>query len=152
VAKPVVKFDRPLRQLVEDMTVLMYSERGVGLAAPQVGRSIRVIVVDPTDGDHGDFLHQMVNPVIERRSGEVTEDEGCLSVPGLSVPVTRSSEILVRYQSPVGETRSLEAKGWTARIIQHEIDHLDGVLMVDYMNPVEASLWAQRLGITPGTH
>lgn len=147
-AKEVTCFDRSLRFLMDEMVVHMYASKGVGLAAPQVGHSIRAVVVDPYDGERPDSLYKMVNPTILHTEGESVADEGCLSIPGMSVKVKRAQKIMVRYQSPEGETLSLEARDWFARIIQHEIDHLEGVLMVDYMNPVERKIWSQKLGIT----
>ncbi|MDO8848300.1 MAG: peptide deformylase [Coriobacteriia bacterium] len=119
--------DSTLRNLVRAMAETMYDESGVGLAAPQVGVDKRVIVFDVDDR-----LAALCNPVITEFSPEtVVEDEGCLSVPGITVPVERSMRVVCFGQTLEGRDITLEAEDLLARVLQHEIDHLDGVLILD---------------------
>jgi peptide deformylase len=128
VAKEVTKFNANLKKLLKDMAETMYDAEGVGLAAPQVGISKRVIVVDVGD-DHG--LVEMVNPVIVSREGEQFGPEGCLSIPNLNGDVRRADSIVVQGQDSDGNTFSVNASGFFARAFQHEIDHLNGILFTD---------------------
>ncbi len=128
LAKPVEKFDQRLRLLLKDMAETMYKAPGVGLAAPQVGILRRAVVVDVGDG-----LVELVNPEILSRDGEDCGPEGCLSVPGRSGLVSRPEKITLRAQNAQGEPLHMEAEGYLARAICHEVDHLDGVLYVDKM-------------------
>ncbi|OBR64871.1 peptide deformylase [Paenibacillus oryzae] len=128
VAREVTKFNANLKKLLKDMAETMYDAEGVGLAAPQVGISKRVIVVDVGD-DHG--LVEMVNPVIVSREGEQFGPEGCLSIPNLNGDVRRADTIVVQGQDSDGNTFSVNASGFFARAFQHEIDHLNGILFTD---------------------
>ncbi len=128
VAREVTKFNANLKKLLKDMAETMYDAEGVGLAAPQVGISKRVIVVDVGD-DHG--LVEMVNPVIISREGEQFGPEGCLSIPNLNGDVRRADSIVVQGQDSDGNTFSVNASGFFARAFQHEIDHLNGILFTD---------------------
>ncbi|WP_169083152.1 peptide deformylase [Paenibacillus sp. PL91] len=128
VAKEVTKFNSNLEKLVKDMAETMYDADGVGLAAPQIGISKRVIVVDVGD-DNG--LIAMVNPVIVEQDGEQLGPEGCLSIPNLNGDVLRADRIVVTGQHIDGESFTLEAQGYFARAFQHEIDHLNGILFTD---------------------
>ncbi|MHA7963646.1 peptide deformylase [Paenibacillus sp. CAU 1782] len=128
VAKEVTKFNANLKKLLKDMAETMYDAEGVGLAAPQVGISKRVIVVDVGD-DNG--LVEMVNPVIVSQEGEQFGPEGCLSIPNLNGDVRRSDNIVVQGQDSEGNTFSVNASGFFARAFQHEIDHLNGILFTD---------------------
>jgi len=110
-----------LRRLVEDMTDTMYDEVGIGLAAPQVGVSVRLMVVADEEGRG---VQALVNPTLTGQGGVVTAEEGCLSLPGIFAPLTRAEWV------------TLEARGLRARVFQHEIDHLDGVLFIDRLEPV----------------
>jgi peptide deformylase len=125
-AQPVAKITPALLRLLDDMTETMYAYHGVGLAAPQVGVSKRVIVVDAGKG-----LYQLINPEIIAVSGSETDREGCLSIPGVWGEVTRAAAVTVRGLSRSGETVEIEAEGFFARALQHEIDHLDGILFID---------------------
>ena len=129
VCKPVEKFDKRLKALLDDMADTMYKAEGVGLAGPQVGILRRVAVIDVGDG-----LFKMVNPVIVEKEGEQTGLEGCLSVPGRRGEVTRPNIVTVQYQDENGEPVTLRAHEFFARAVCHELDHLDGVLYVDKMN------------------
>jgi len=132
VAKPVDKFDDELRQLVSDMFETMYEAPGIGLAATQVDRHIRLLVMDVSEGRNQPRC--LINPEILRAEGEEEMDEGCLSVPGYYEKVRRADRIRVRAQDETGETREFEAEGLEAVCIQHEMDHLEGKLFVDYIS------------------
>lgn len=129
-AKPVTSFDDALRKLAQDMIESMYAAEGVGLAGPQVGVSIRVFVFD--DGETGPRF--MANPELSDAEGEATIDEGCLSIPGPYYPTLRFERIRCRGQDLVGEPHEVEAEGLLARIVQHETDHLDGMLYIDRLD------------------
>jgi peptide deformylase len=127
-ATPVSVVDDSVRQLARDLADTMYAAPGIGLAAPQVGVQRRVFVYRVSEEDE---LRTLVNPEIASSSGEQTDDEGCLSIPGLSYPVTRALNITVTALDAEGNRVSYDAEELEARIIQHEIDHLDGVLFID---------------------
>lgn len=142
----VENFDHSLRATVAAMIDTMYTNNGVGLAAPQIGINERLIVVDPTSGQSAHSLIVMVNPKIMWSSDDVeTKSEGCLSVPGIILGVCRNSEIEVEYSDMSGTQHYGLYSGLTARIIQHEIDHLDGVLLVDRASPVEHRVALKKL-------
>jgi peptide deformylase len=126
-AREVVDFDRGLRKLAKRMIRVMHDAPGVGLAAPQVGVLQRLLVYDVDEDPQ-----VLVNPELDEFSDEVEEaDEGCLSVPGLTIPVERPVSLRVRAQDAYGEPLEFRAEGFEARVIQHEFDHLEGVLIVD---------------------
>jgi len=127
VCAPVEKIDKRLRKFLDDMAETMYASEGVGLAAPQVGESIRACVVDVDKKNRYD----LINPVITYREGSVVDNEGCLSCPNLFGDVERAEKIRVEYISRFGKKKTLEAEGLLARCIQHELDHLDGRLFID---------------------
>ncbi len=130
-ALPVEEFDEDLEVLVRNMVQTMHSAPGVGLAAPQVGVSRRLAVVDISVGEHPDELLVLVNPSIVRQEGSDDDTEGCLSIPDLTEKVKRPFSIVVEAADARGESFSLEAEGFLARAICHEVDHLDGVLFTD---------------------
>ena len=132
VCRKQEKFDLRLAVLLKDMADTMYKAEGVGLAAPQVGILRRVIVVDVTADHTG--LKEMINPEILEQSGKQTGREGCLSVPERQGVVTRPMKVKVQYQNRHGKPMILEAEGFEARAVCHEIDHLNGVLYVDVMD------------------
>ena len=132
VCKKQEKFDLRLAMLLKDMADTMYKAEGVGLAAPQVGILRRVAVVDVTADHTG--LRELVNPEIIAADGTQTGREGCLSVPGRQAVVTRPRTVRVSYQDRHGKWQELEAEGFEARALCHEIDHLDGKLYVDMMD------------------
>ncbi|REK76391.1 peptide deformylase [Paenibacillus paeoniae] len=133
VAKEVTKFNDNLKKLLKDMAETMYDAQGVGLAAPQIGISKRVIVVDVGD-ENG--LVEMVNPVIVEQEGEQLGPEGCLSIPNLNGDVLRADRIVVEGQNSSGEKLTVNASGYFARAFQHEIDHLNGILFTDLAESV----------------
>lgn len=130
VCEPVEKIDKRLRNLLDDMAETMYASEGVGIAAPQVGKSIRVCVVD-VDRENRKSRYDLINPVITYREGSVVDNEGCLSCPDLFGDVERAEKIRVEYISRFNKKKTLEADGLLARCIQHELDHLDGKLFID---------------------
>ena len=136
--KAVTTFDAELRQVAERMIEAMYVEGGVGLAAPQVGLPRKLLVLNPS-GDRKDRAGELVlcNPTITRKKGREFGEEGCLSFPGIHAEVERWVSITVTYQDLVGVEQTLATEGWLARIIQHELDHLDGVLFVDRLTAAD---------------
>lgn len=143
-AEKVRAFNSELRQLASDMVETMRAAHGVGLAAPQVSVSKRLIVVEfaePTEDPEAEpaepVLYQLVNPEIIHTSHEtVLGNEGCLSIPGYYGEVERSLKISLRAFTPQGESVQIQAEGWLARIFQHEVDHLNGVLFIDRANRI----------------
>ena len=122
-----------VRRLVDDMIDTMYDEVGIGLAAPQVGASMRLLVVGDEEGRG---VQALVNPAITAQGGTVTAEEGCLSLPGIFAQVTRSEWVTLEAQDLDGRPIAITARGLRARVFQHEIDHLDGVLFIDRLEPV----------------
>lgn len=136
--------DEELQKLIDDMVETMVDAPGVGLAATQVGVSRRLCVIDITAGKEPGNLHVLINPeIIEKHGTEVTE-EGCLSVPGYYAHVKRAASVLVRYHERDGSERELEAEGLLARAVQHEIDHLNGILFVDRLGPVRREIFKKK--------
>lgn len=133
-ARPVESFDHVLRRLAEDMIETMHEAPGVGLAAPQVGRSIRLVVFDLQDETGPRALG---NPALFNEWGEQLEEEGCLSVPGIYYPVRRFQKIHAEGFDLSGDPVSIDAEDLLARVLQHEVDHLDGVLFVDRLEGEE---------------
>jgi peptide deformylase len=139
MAEPVTEVSVELRRLVEDMFDTMYAEEGVGLAAPQVGVRQRVIVVDPREPEIMPFA--LVNPEIVEVSEDVERgEEGCLSIPGLKDIVERPAAVRIEGLNLDGTRVSMEADGLLARILQHEVDHLDGILFLDRVSPIKRKL------------
>jgi peptide deformylase len=134
-AKPVAEVDDSIRQLVSDMIETMIVNDGVGLAAPQVGQSIRLFLAAPQGGKKDVYV--FVNPVISNHSGKQCGPEGCLSVPGVFGDVERAKSITVTYIDLQGIPQEMNAEGFLARIIQHENDHLDGKVFVDQLGFAE---------------
>ncbi len=136
--KTVTTFDAELRQTAKDMLEAMYEEGGVGLAAPQVGIEHKLLVLNPT-GDAADRAGELVlcNPKITRKKGREYGEEGCLSFPGIQAEVERWIDITVSYQDLDGKEQVLTATEWLARIVQHELDHLEGVLFTDRLTAAD---------------
>lgn len=138
VCEPCTVGDRSLIKLSKQMLRTMYANSGCGLAAPQVGINKRFVVIDCLDEEGNADPIVLVNPVIEWKSDDIiTDEEGCLSLPGISVPITRSSTVRVRYFDLNGEERTVESDGLLGRCLQHEIDHLDGVTLFESCAPVD---------------
>ena len=132
-ALPVGEVTEEVRAIIADLVETMYDEIGIGLAAPQVGASVRLIVVSDEDGRG---VQALVNPVIAEEGGQVTAEEGCLLIPGVFAPVTRAAWVRVDAQDADGQPVSITAQALRARVLQHELDHLDGVLFIDRLDPV----------------
>jgi peptide deformylase len=146
IAKPVAKVDATVRRLMDDMVETMYQSIGIGLAAPQVGAAQRVIVVDVArDGEKPNPI-RIANPEIVWRSDEMTvANEGCLSLPEHYADVTRPAAIRLRYLDHENEVREMDCKGLLSTCIQHEIDHLDGVLFVDHISALKRGMILRKL-------
>jgi len=144
-AAPVTVFDDELHALVERMIEALNEANGVGLAAPQIGVSKRVIVIDTEYGEAPPYV--LINPEITETSDEtVVEDEGCLSMPGISLDVSRSARVSVRAQRENGEEYTIEnATGLLAKALQHEVDHLNGILFIDHVSAVQRGLLRGKL-------
>ncbi len=134
-SKNVAAINDELRVLIRQMFQTMYSCDGIGLAAPQVGEQRRLIVIDTDPQEAANPVWVMINPVIKKFSTEVEKgEEGCLSVPNVFGDVLRSQMIVVNFRDETGKPRTIEAQGLLARVVQHEIDHLNGVLFVDHVD------------------
>ncbi|MCD6181069.1 MAG: peptide deformylase [Candidatus Cloacimonetes bacterium] len=147
VAEPIKTIDDELLDFLQDLAFTMYETDGVGLAAPQVGRSIRAFVVDPFWYREGHEKNPIffINPKFHRFEGEEGGDEGCLSVPGIFEKVLRAEELTVEATNEKGVTFTMEAEGFLARVIQHENDHLDGILFIDKIPKLRRMIHAKRL-------
>ena len=143
VAKSVASVDDEIRQLAADMAETMYAAPGIGLAATQVDRHIRMILVDISETK--DQLKIFINPEIVAKDGETVYEEGCLSVPGIYDKVTRAEHIKVRALDLHGNSFELEADGLLAICIQHEIDHLNGKVFVEYLSRLKQSRIKSKL-------
>ena len=145
-AKPVARVDDEVRRLMDDMLETMYGAIGIGLAAPQVGVARRVIVVDVAREGEEPQPMRIANPEIVWRSDELaTYNEGCLSLPEHYADVERPAEIRLRYLDHQNEIREIEAQGLLATCLQHEIDHLDGVLFVDHISALKRGIILRKL-------
>jgi peptide deformylase len=139
-------FDSKLAKLVEDMAETMYDAPGIGLAAPQIGKSIKLIVVDTSEDKDGEKKYQaLVNPEIIAHEGKQLDEEGCLSVPELTANVTRYQKITVSYQDLQGQAHELSTEDRFAVVLQHEIDHLNGILFIDHLSPLKRSLYKKKV-------
>ncbi|HEB85064.1 MAG TPA: peptide deformylase [Bacteroidetes bacterium] len=148
-SKEVTEFDESLEALAVDMVETMLAADGIGLAAPQVGVSRCFIVIGiPVEEDDGDArkILVLVNPeILEVNEETVVMEEGCLSLPGITEEIERPTDVRVRYQNLKGETLEIEVGGLLARVIQHEKDHLDGVLFIDHLPPLKRTLLRGKL-------
>ncbi len=144
-AVPVDDFGEGLQRLVDDMVETMYDAPGIGLAAPQVGVSQRLIIIDLSSGTEEDELLVLVNPEIVSTEGKVEGEEGCLSLPGLNLKMCRSEKVVARGQDRYGEGVEIETEGLLARALQHEIDHINGVLLIDRLHPIRRELLKKKL-------
>lgn len=146
ISKPVEKFDKHLHTLLDNMAETMYEANGIGLAAPQVGHKMRVFVIDVAVDENDEHrLHEFINPKISKGSGSISFEEGCLSVPGFSEEVKRCENIQIDYFDRFGKPQTLEASGLLAVAIQHENDHLDGILFVDRLSPIRKRMAKKKL-------
>jgi len=141
----VKSFDAEIEQLAEDMFASMYAASGVGLAAPQIGKSIRLAVVDVTVGKNQEAKIVLVNPEIIHAEGEVREEEGCLSIPGFRGYVVRPQFVTVRAQNAKGESFEIRGENLLARAFCHEIDHLNGVLFLQHLSMLKRDLIKRKI-------
>jgi len=140
-ALPVKEITPEILNLIKDMAETMYTDSGVGLSAPQVGVSKRIIVIDGEE----DVLIVLINPMIVKSEGEVVAEEGCLSVPGIYSQVKRSSKVTVKALNENGDQIEITKEGLTARALQHEIDHLNGILFIDRIGRMERQILLNKL-------
>jgi peptide deformylase len=144
-ARPVTEIDDEVRRIVADMVDTMYAAPGIGLAAPQIGVPLRLIVVDLTVGEDRSKLIRLVNPEIVSKEGEQRHEEGCLSVPGYGGSPVRPAKVVVRGLDLDGEERVLAGTDLLARAFCHEIDHIDGFVFVDRLTPLKRDLMKRKL-------
>ena len=144
-ARPIETFDETLRELVEDLRDTMAAYEGVGLAANQVGVAERVFVIDVKGDDDRRVRLAVVNPVLASRSGSDVQEEGCLSIPGVWAEVTRPERVTLKGFDEHGQPLEVQADGMLARAIQHELDHLDGVLFVDKLSMLKRQFLKRTL-------
>ena len=140
-SKPVTEVTPEIARTIQDMVETMYQQVGIGLAAPQVGIPLRLVVMD--DGKRG--TRALLNPKIAERRGSVVAEEGCLSLPGIFAQVERSEWVRVEANDPDRQPVSFEARGMLARVVQHELDHLDGVLFIDRLPPMTRDKIKRRI-------
>jgi peptide deformylase len=146
VAKPITEVDDALRELARDMIDVMYDEPGIGLAAPQVGAGVRMFVIDTewSDDEVGKNPRVVLNPEISDREGTITWEEGCLSVPDYTANVDRNAKITLRGSDLDGNPIEETVEGLRAVCVQHEVDHLDGILFIDRISRLKRSLYVKK--------
>jgi peptide deformylase len=144
--KPVENIDGMIQKFIDDMAATMYSAPGVGLAAIQVGCDKSILVYDLSSPEEGRLLQVLINPRIISSRGEVlSENEGCLSVPDYRADVKRATEIVVEGLDREGNVITIEAEGFPAIVLQHEIDHLNGTLFIDHLSALKRELYKRRV-------
>ena len=143
--KAIAKFDAELEELAEDMFRTMYAAQGVGLAAPQIGKSLRIAVVDVTSGKNPEAKIVLVNPELIHAEGEKREEEGCLSIPGFRGYVVRPQFVTVKAQNTKGEWFEIRGEDLLARAFCHEIDHLNGILFLQHLSMLKRDLIKRRI-------
>jgi peptide deformylase len=144
-AEEVTEFDKKLAKLVDDMFETMYGAPGVGLAAPQVGILQRLFVMDCSSGNNPKQKIALINPVIELEEGDQSGDEGCLSFPGIYFQVKRPQRVTVKAQDLDGSAFTLDVMDLEARCVEHETDHLDGELFINYLSPLKRDLVKRKI-------
>jgi peptide deformylase len=142
---PVTVINDEVRQIATDMAETMYHAPGIGLAAPQIGLSLRLVVIDIAPGDSPPELITAINPLIIHADGEAYEEEGCLSVPNFSANVRRHEKIVVKGLDLEGKEQIWRAEGLLSIAFQHEIDHLDGILFIDRLTPLKREMYLKKL-------
>jgi peptide deformylase len=142
---PIKKFDAELQELAEDMFASMYAAQGVGLAAPQIGKSLRIAVVDVTGGKNSEAKIVLANPEIIHAEGEVREEEGCLSIPGFRGYVMRPQFVTIKAQNAKGEEFEIRGENLLARAFCHEIDHLNGILFLQHLSMLKRDLIKRKI-------
>ena len=152
ISKPVEKVGKEEQKLMDDMLETMYSANGIGLAAIQIGVPKRIIVMDLSKGENKKLPMYFVNPVItEKNNAKTTYEEGCLSVPNQFAEIDRPSKCEVEYLDYNGEKKILKAEGLLATCIQHEMDHLEGILFIDYLSKLKRSMIIKKLSKNKST-
>lgn len=145
-SEPVREITQEIQRLIDEMAETMYAAPGVGLAAPQVGRSVRVIVIDVNSKEEQKRdLISLINPEIIERSGDIAWEEGCLSIPDYSADVKRAERVIVSGLDRDGKKRVIVGEELLSIVLQHEIDHLDGMLFIDRLGPIKRDLVKRRL-------
>ena len=144
-ARPVAEITPAIESLIDDMIETMYAAPGIGLAAPQIGESLRIFVIDLSLGKDPTALHIMINPEFVEREGMQLEEEGCLSVPGFTATVARPKRAVVQGLNRQGDPYTLEGTGLLARAIQHEMDHLNSCLFVDRLRGISRDLILRKI-------
>lgn len=144
-AEKITELTPELKKLAEDMVETMYEDDGIGLAAPQVGESCRLVVIDITGPEKREELRILVNPCITSKEGEVESEEGCLSVVGYRGKVKRAEKVTVDATDLEGKPVHIEADGLLAICLQHELDHLDGVLFIDHLSRLKRNLYDKKV-------
>ncbi|MCS7164207.1 MAG: peptide deformylase [Thermodesulfovibrio sp.] len=143
-AEAVTDINGDLQRFIDNMIETMYNANGVGLAAPQVGVLKRVIVVDTSPRQENQSLIVLINPEIISSEGEILSEEGCLSLPGFITRLKRKEKVFVKGLNRKGKEIEIEATGLLARALQHEIDHLDGILLIDKISPLKRELFRKK--------
>jgi peptide deformylase len=144
-ARTVERLTPEIDTLIEDMIETMYAAPGVGLAAPQVGQSLRIFVIDLSLGKDAAGLHVMINPEFVEREGMQLEEEGCLSIPGFTATVARPKKVVVKGLNRQGDAHVIEGTGLLARALQHEVDHLNSCLFVDRLRGISRDLIVRKI-------
>lgn len=144
-AGEIKNIDQNIRKLAQDMVDTMHAVPGIGLSAPQVNQSLRLITVDLSVGENEQDLMVFINPEILSQEGEQYEEEGCLSVPEIQEKVIRPNRVLLRGVGLDGKERKIEAEGLLARVFCHEIDHINGKLFIEHLSPLKKSLIKKKL-------
>ena len=144
-SRAVESFDEKLSDFAGHLIKAMREDSGLGIAAPQIGILDRVVAIDRSFGENYNSILTMVNPEIVEADGEVTLEEGCLSVPGIFEPVTRPARIFARYRDVDGNEHEIESDDFLARVIQHETDHLNGILFVDRLSTIKRTMLTKKL-------
>ncbi len=144
-ALPVAEINATIKQLVDDMAETMYAAPGVGLAATQIGEPHRIFVIDTAGEDEPSDLKVFINPEIVASDGKITWEEGCLSFPSVTEDIDRKARVRVRAQDREGKAFELDAEGLLAVAVQHELDHLDGVLMIDHMGALKKRIVDRKM-------
>lgn len=145
VSKPVERVDAPLRKLADDMLETMYDAPGIGLAAIQIGEPLRMLVIDLAKEDEEPAPHVFINPeIVERSDARSVYEEGCLSIPDYYAEVERPASVRVKYLDRDGKQQETEAEGLMATCLQHEIDHLDGVLFIDHISKLKRDIVVRK--------
>ncbi len=145
MADPVENIDEDIQQMINRMAETMYAAPGVGLAATQVGETKRILIYDISPKDEGRNLSVLINPEIILAEGEIVYDEACLSVIDFSAEITRNAKVKVRGVDRDGNPVEIEAEDLLARCLQHEIDHLNGILIIDYISSLKRSLYRKKM-------